>query len=88
MQYILFYKRTKLHLHCLFGYLIKSVTGSDNFVHLKKNKKKERTETDLHCLTVNRMFCSPEYCNVAINLAMLIGKWMITAKDEIFVSRQ
>jgi hypothetical protein len=27
------------HLHCLFGYLIKSVTGSDNFVHLKKTTK-------------------------------------------------
>ena len=83
MQYILFYNRTKLHLHCLFGYLIKSVTGSDIFVHLKKTKK--QTETDFHCLTVNRMFCSPEYCNVAINLAMLIGKWMIPAIDEIFI---
>ena len=84
MQYTLFYNRTKLHLHCLFGYLIKSVTGSDNFVHLKKTKQ---TETDLHCLTVNRMFCSPEYCNVAlaINLAMLIGKWMIPAIDEILI---
>ena len=83
MQYILFYNRTKLHLHCLFGYLIKSVTGSDNFVH--SFSKKKRTETDLHCLTVNRMFCSPEYCNVAINLAMLIGKWMIPAIDEILI---
>ena len=86
MQYILFYNRTKLHLHCLFGYLIKSVTGSDNFVNFFQKKK--RTETDLHCLTVNSMFCSPEYCNVAINLAMLIGKWMIPAIDEIFLSRQ
>jgi hypothetical protein len=83
MQYILFYNRTKLHFHCLFGYLIKSVTGSDNFVHFFP--KKTRTETDLHCLTVNWMFCSPEYRNVAINLAMLIGKWMIPAIDEILM---
>ena len=41
MQYILFYNRTKLHLHCLFGCLIKSVTGSDNFVHFFSKETKE-----------------------------------------------
>jgi hypothetical protein len=69
-------------LHCLFGCLIKSVTGRDNFVHFFQKKQQK---TDLHFLTVNRMFCSPEYCNVAINLAMLIGKWMIPAIDEILI---